>query len=177
MLYKIFIKRLFDLMVSFLFLSVFGVFFILIALAIKLESKGPVFFNQIRLGREGKTFNLYKFRTMTDNPARVHGSTEVFENNPEVTKVGNILRRYKIDELPQLINVFKGDMSIVGPRPMLPQQEEVFDQNGKKRLDVLPGCTGLAQVNGNIYLPWNERWKYDAYYVDNLSLFLDIKYY
>jgi undecaprenyl phosphate N,N'-diacetylbacillosamine 1-phosphate transferase len=102
-------------------------------------------------------------------------SIQTLNSDPEITKVGRIIRRIKIDELPQLINVFLGDMSLVGPRPCLPSLQASFNVNGKKRLEVKPGITGLAQINGNIYLTWEDRWKFDALYVKNQSFFLDFK--
>ena len=104
-----------------------------------------------------------------------HNHTEILPDNPEVTRIGRSLRRFKIDELPQLLNVLGGDMSIVGPRPALPSQLESYNMVGHKRLEVRPGLTGLAQINGNILLSWPERWVYDKQYVENLSLLLDLK--
>jgi lipopolysaccharide/colanic/teichoic acid biosynthesis glycosyltransferase len=100
---------------------------------------------------------------------------EIFADDPEVTTVGKFLRRFKLDELPQLINVLTGDMSLVGPRPGMPEQLKELDENGIKRLEVYPGLTGLAQINGNIYLVWPERWKYDRHYVEYISFMLDLK--
>jgi len=141
-------------------------------IAIRLESKGPVFYVQKRLGYKGKVFNLLKFRSMTDKPRE---NKQVFINSDEVTITGRFIRRLKIDELPQLINIFIGDMSFIGPRPCLPDLQSKFDENGKYRIFAKPGLSGLAQVNGNIYLSWPERWVYDRYYVKNISFFLDLK--
>lgn len=101
--------------------------------------------------------------------------SEILADHPDVTPVGRLLRRFKVDELPQLFNVIRGDMSLVGPRPCLPETVSEFDCNGEARLAVRPGLTGLAQVNGNVHLSWPERWKYDRYYVENLSIQLDCK--
>ena len=143
------------------------------AIIIKIETPGPVFFIQKRLGKNGRVFNVYKFRSMTHKNRK--NVKQIFETDPEVTKTGRIIRRFKIDELPQLVNVIKGDMSIVGPRPCLPSLADKFDKNGHKRVKVKPGLTGLAQINGNVYLDWKERWVYDAKYVDNLSFITDFR--
>jgi len=166
-------KRTFDIAVALLGLVLCLPLLVLVAVLIRLDSRGRVFFVQTRLGRYGRPFRLYKFRTMTDRPRR--RSDEVLPNDPEVTAVGRLLRRLKIDELPQLWNVLRGEMSIVGPRPALPKQLEELDEVGRIRLQVRPGLTGLAQVHGNIYLPWQERWKYDAEYVKKASFFHDCR--
>jgi lipopolysaccharide/colanic/teichoic acid biosynthesis glycosyltransferase len=137
------------------------------------SSPGGIFFRQIRVGVNGKEFELYKLRTMYENPERVLEQTR--PGDSDITPVGSIMRRLKIDELPQLINVIKGEMSIVGPRPCLPSTAEVVPNWAKKRFEVAPGLTGLAQVNGNIMLTWEQRWYYDVEYVNSLNFFLDIK--
>jgi lipopolysaccharide/colanic/teichoic acid biosynthesis glycosyltransferase len=143
------------------------------ALLVRRSSPGPVLFRQARLGYRGRVFTLYKLRTMTDRPRVAHA--EIRAGNPEVTPAGAVLRRFKIDELPQLLNVVRGDMSLVGPRPALPAQLAEYTPLALRRLEVRPGLTGLAQVNGNIALSWPERWAYDARYVDELSLALDLR--
>ena len=164
-------KRLFDIVVSAFGLLLISPLLLLAGLLIRLDSAGPVFFTQTRYGLGGSLFKLYKFRTMTDKPRKVEN--EVHLDNPEVTKIGWFLRRFKIDELPQLWNVLIGDMSIVGPRPGVAEHLENLDEVGKKRLLVRPGLTGLAQINGNIYLSWPERWRYDAEYVERHTFWLD----
>lgn len=147
--------------------------FITVAILIKLESPGNVFYWQERVGRQQRLFTLCKFRTMSVDPDRVISQT--VSGSPGVTRVGRWLRRLKIDELPQLVNVLKGDMSMVGPRPCLQSHLASMTSNALTRFDVLPGLTGLAQVNGNIALSWPERQVFDAQYVAQLSVFLDIR--
>jgi lipopolysaccharide/colanic/teichoic acid biosynthesis glycosyltransferase len=170
--YRHFGKRLLDIILSILATVVLFPFFLIIAIAIRLETPGPIFYVQDRLGLRGKIFHAIKFRTMTH--AERIPDHEILSNDPDVTRVGAFLRRYKLDELIQLVNVLKGEMSVVGPRPALPRQLSEYDENGRKRLLVKPGLSGLAQINGNIYLSWPERWQYDARYVDNCSLALDL---
>ena len=171
-MYKSFIKRFFDFFISLLIILFLVPLFIILYILLKLDSKGDFLFFQERLGKNGQIFKVFKIRTMTDK-VRV-ADREILKGDSEVTRMGNVLRRLKIDELPQIINIFKGDMSFVGPRPCLPNQITEFNEDGKTRILVTPGLTGLAQTNGNIYLTWEERWKYDRYYVENLSFFLDI---
>lgn len=166
-------KRLLDLILTVPALLVLTPLLLVTIVLIKLDSPGPAFFFQDRLGRGGRVFRILKFRTMTHRqriPDR-----DIFGRDPEVTRMGYWMRRFKIDELPQLINVVLGDMSIVGPRPYLPRQLAEYDSTSRRRLDVQPGLTGLTQVNGNIHLSWQERWSYDVEYVDNLSFLLDLR--
>lgn len=172
-MYKTTFKRLIDFFASLGVLLIISPVFILLAILIKITSKGPLFFLQERLGKNGKVFSVYKFRTMTDKKRAV--DREILKGDAEVTKVGHYLRRFKIDELPQIINVLKGEMSLVGPRPCMPNQLNDFNEDGKYRIKVTPGLTGLAQINGNIFLTWEERWKYDRAYVENISFLLDVK--
>ena len=142
------------------------------ALAVKIETPGPVLFTQQRVGRGLTPFNIYKLRTMR------HGNRstgEVRAGNPDTTRVGRVLRRLKIDELPQIYNVLRGEMSIVGPRPFLADTIEDLTDDGKHRFLVKPGLTGHAQTNGNITLSWPVRWRYDRIYVENVSFSFDMK--
>jgi len=167
-------KRMLDVILVAPALVILGPLMLLIAALIRLTSRGPALFRQERLGRHAEIFEALKFRTMTDKP-RV-ADTVMYTGDPsEVTPIGRILRRTKLDELPQLINVLRGEMSIVGPRPQLPIQLQDFDENAKLRLLVRPGLTGMAQTHGNVALDWPERWYWDAEYVKNLSLTLDLR--
>lgn len=167
-------KRLFDFLISFVILLLLFPFFIIVAVLIKLDSKGPIFYLQSRVGENGRVFRIYKLRTMT-NKERDPNVKQTYLQDPDVTRIGGLLRRFKIDELPQIWNVFIGDMSLVGPRPALPSLYEKFGEIAKKRCEVRPGMTGWAQVNGNIYLPWEERLCLDREYVDRMSFMLDLR--
>lgn len=149
---------------------------LLIYIAVKIDSKGHGIFIQERVGLGGKTFKIYKFRTMKVNAANM-GSGIIIdgENDPRITRVGKILRRLSLDELPQLINIIKGEMSFIGPRPTLKYQVDKYSEHQMRRLSVKPGITGWAQVNGRNSIPWSKRIEYDIWYVNNYSLLLDLK--
>lgn len=166
-------KRLFDFLVSLIAIVILSPIMLLISFLIKSDDKGPVLFKQKRGGYKGNHFNIYKFRTMILNAESIGLGYKTEENDPRITKVGNKLRAYSLDELPQLFNVLKGDMSIVGPRPALTVQTDRYDEHQKKRLDVRPGITGLAQVNGRNDLTWDERIKWDIEYVEKKSMKFD----
>lgn len=172
-MYKAFFKRFLDIFVALSVIIFLLPLFLIIYILVKIDSPGKFFFFQDRLGYQGKIFKIFKIRTMYDK-VRV-ADREILKNDVEVTKVGYYLRRFKIDELPQIINVFMGDMSLVGPRPCLPRQLHEFNEDGKKRLKVVPGLTGLSQINGNIHLSWEQRWKYDREYVEKQSFVLDLR--
>jgi undecaprenyl phosphate N,N'-diacetylbacillosamine 1-phosphate transferase len=170
-MYEIMFKRVIDIVFTIVVLFILSLPFILIAILVKLESRGPIFFRQERLGKNKKVFNIYKFRTMTDKSRVI---AQVYKDNSEITRVGYYLRRFKIDEMPQIINVLLGDMSIIGPRPCLPNVIEKYGLDDY-RFKVRPGLSSIAGVNGSIFLTWQEKWWYDKYYVENLSLLLDLK--
>jgi len=172
---QLILKRLMDIVLSMIGLVLLAVPFALIALAIKLGSKGSVFFRQERVGKDGKPFKTWKFRTMkTEAPGKGFGFA-VTPGNPFITRVGRYLREWGLDELPQLINVLKGEMSLVGPRPTLKSQVDQYNDFQRRRLCVKPGITGWALIHGRNRLPWKERIELDIWYVDNFSLWLDIK--
>jgi lipopolysaccharide/colanic/teichoic acid biosynthesis glycosyltransferase len=145
------------------------------ALAVKLADGGPVLYRQSRVGRDGRGFDLLKLRTMVVDAERQGAGYAVDRDDPRITRVGRVLRRLSIDELPQLWNVLRGDMSLVGPRPTLRYQVERYDERQRHRLDVKPGLTGWAQVHGRAALPWDERIELDLWYVEHRSPWLDLK--
>lgn len=171
MIYRNRVKRVLDFALALVALVVIGVPLLLAIAVVRVSSPGPVFFWQTRVGLEGRTFDIIKLRTMTVNADRLISQTT--NCDPEVFPAGRILRRTKIDELPQLFNILKGDMSFVGPRPCLQQTQAEMPDWAKTRFEVRPGITGLAQINGNIALTWPERWKHDLDYVHRLSFPLD----
>lgn len=179
------IKRTIDLAGTIILLVVVAIPLIIIALAVKLDSKGPVIFKQTRIGKNGKPFTFYKFRSMhTDADIRLahlmkfnetQGATFKMKNDPRVTRVGRIIRRTSLDELPQLLNILMGQMSLVGPRPGLPREVVNYQEWQYRRLEITPGLTGLWQVSGRSSISFEEMTKLDIYYVDHWSLWLDLK--
>jgi lipopolysaccharide/colanic/teichoic acid biosynthesis glycosyltransferase len=146
----------------------------LAALAVKLEDGGPVLFRQTRVGKDGEDFELLKLRTMVVGAESQGAGYAVDRGDPRITRVGRFLRRTSIDELPQLWNVVRGDMSVIGPRPTLRYQVERYDERQRRRLDVLPGITGWAQIHGRATLSWDERIELDVWYVDHRSPLTDV---
>tara|TARA_R110002050_G_scaffold270114_2_gene413073 strand:+ start:24458 stop:25060 length:603 start_codon:yes stop_codon:yes gene_type:complete len=173
-MYKLFVKRVVDILVSFVLLVILSPVLILSAILIVVTSRGPVFFRQRRVGKDLKAFSILKFRTMTHEKREV-GDKPLIGKAAGVTPIGYFLRRLKIDELPQLIHVFSGQMSLVGPRPSIPSQLEAMNEKQKRRYLIRPGLTGLAQVSGNIHLSWPERYEFDLKYIHNISLPNDIR--
>ncbi|HHK5535690.1 TPA: sugar transferase [Bacillus mobilis] len=165
-------KRLFDILISLLLLLCFFHVILLVAVLVKFKIGSPILFKQRRPGIHGHPFYLYKFRTMTD--AR-DSNGELLSDHARLTKFGKILRRYSLDELPQLINVLKGHLSLVGPRPLLMEYLPLYSQEQAKRHNVRPGITGWAQINGRNSISWDEKFKLDVWYVENQSFLLDLK--
>ncbi|SHI53124.1 sugar transferase [Lutispora thermophila] len=176
MRFQIIVKNILDFIFSLLFLIILLPIFVIIAIVIKLDSKGSAFFIQERVGKDGKLFKVYKFRTMYQNNKQMKiDEYYTEENDPRITRIGRFLRKTSLDELPQLINIIKGEMSFIGPRPTLKYQVDQYNEFQMQRLKMRPGVTGWAQVNGRNSIPWSERIKYDVYYVNNYSLFFDLK--
>ena len=168
-MYK-YVKRVLDFLISLILMIILAIPMAIIAIIIKIDSKGKVIFKQARTGYKGKEFNIYKFRTMVeDNEIRNR------DGDNEYTKFGKKLKRSSFDELPQLLNIIKGDMSIVGPRPWIPEYYENMTDEQRRRCDVLPGITGLAQANGRNILDIFQKIDYDLEYVDNYSFLMDMK--
>jgi lipopolysaccharide/colanic/teichoic acid biosynthesis glycosyltransferase len=147
----------------------------LAALAIRLETHGPVFYRQQRVGRGGEPFQLWKLRTMVPGAESLGAGLYVLEGDPRITRIGRLLRRFSLDELPNLVNVLKGDMAIVGPRPTVQEQVDRYTDRQRRRLEVKPGITGWAQIKGRTSLLWPERIELDVWYVENRSLRLDLR--
>jgi undecaprenyl phosphate N,N'-diacetylbacillosamine 1-phosphate transferase len=169
------VKRVFDILLSSALIVLLLPLFLFIILLIKLDSAGPAFFVQERAGQFGRPFKIYKFRTMIQDAISMGDGVNVKQNDFRITKTGGFLREWSLDELPQIFNIFKGDMSFVGPRPTLMYQIKKYSEEQRKRLNMKPGLTGLAQINGRNNLSWPEKIKYDVQYVENFNLLLDIK--
>lgn len=178
-------KRIFDIIASVIGLIILSPVFLIVAIAIKLDDGGPVFYDQIRVGRNGKKFKMFKFRSMRVNAedeieklqkhSEVDGAMFKMRNDPRVTKVGRFIRKTSIDEFPQLINVLIGQMSIVGPRPPLPREVKNYTEYDEQRLYVKPGCTGLWQVTARNSVGFQEMVNIDLDYIQNRSMWLDFK--
>ncbi len=171
---RLLVKRLVDIVLSFCMLVILAPFFLIIALAIKLSSPGAIIFKQERIGRHGKPFTIYKFRSMVQEAPSLNLSTYVDQDDPRLTQIGKFLRKSSLDELPQLLNILNGDMSFVGPRPDLPHHVEKYNDFHKQRLYMKPGVTGWAQINGRNQLSWEKRIKLDVEYIQRWSLTYDL---
>jgi lipopolysaccharide/colanic/teichoic acid biosynthesis glycosyltransferase len=168
------LRRILDLTGACLCLAMAAPLLLVTAIAIVLTDGGPVFFRQQRIGQNGRPFRVWKFRSMRKNSLKMDAVTEIRKGHPLVTPVGELIRRYKVDELPQLFNVIAGDMAMVGPRPTIADQVAKYTSYQGRRLNVRPGMTGLSQVSGGIELTWPERILLDVWYVDHWSYRLDI---
>jgi lipopolysaccharide/colanic/teichoic acid biosynthesis glycosyltransferase len=164
-----------DVLLAMTGLALLSPLLLLAAVAIRIDSRGPVIYRQRRAGLRGEPFDLLKLRTMRRGADPVGVGTPVLEGDPRVTRVGRFLRRFSLDELPNLVNVLRGELAVVGPRPTLEAQVELYTPHQRRRLDVKPGITGWAQVNGRAGIPWEERIELDVWYVENRSPGLDLR--
>ena len=171
-MYKHFFKRVFDFVLALILLIIVAIPMIIVAICIKVEDGGPVIYKSKRVGKKCKVFNTYKFRSMKVNREELKSN---MTHEQMVTKVGKFIRKTSLDELPQLFNILRGQMSFIGPRPWIPEYYEWFTDEQKRRSDVLPGISGLAQVKGRNGINIFKKIEYDIYYVDHISLWLDIK--
>ena len=171
-MYKKFVKRLLDIVLSGTALIILSPVLLIVAILVRIKLGSPVIFHQKRPGKDGKIFTMCKFRTMTDEK---DGNGNLLPDEVRLTKFGKLLRSTSLDELPELWNIFKGDMSIVGPRPLLVQYLPLYNEEQKHRHDVRPGLTGLAQVNGRNAITWEKKFEYDVEYVRNVNFMMDVK--
>ena len=169
------IRRAIDIVVAAALLVLSAPLLLAAVVAIKLSSRGPAFYRQRRSGLRGAPFDMLKLRTMVDGAEHVGAGLAVNAGDSRITRVGALLRRTSLDELPNLLNVLRGEMSLIGPRPTLPAQVDQYTERQRGRLEVKPGITGWAQVNGRASLPWSERIELDLYYVEHRSLALDLQ--
>jgi lipopolysaccharide/colanic/teichoic acid biosynthesis glycosyltransferase len=169
------VSRALDVVVAALGLALAAPIVVLAAIAIRLESPGSPIYRQRRVGRGGEPFEMLKLRTMVAGAEQIGAGMAVNQGDPRITRVGGVLRRLSLDELPNLVNVLRGEMAVVGPRPTIQAQVDQYTDRQRRRLEVKPGITGWAQVNGRASLPWHERIELDVWYVDNRSLVLDLR--
>ena len=169
------IRRMIDMVGGTLALALATPVIAIAMLAIRLESRGHPIYRQRRVGKDGQPFDLLKLRTMVDGAEHIGAGLAINQNDPRVTRVGALLRRTSLDELPNLLNVVRGDMSFIGPRPTIPVQVAQYSERQRKRLLIRPGITGWAQVNGRASLPWSERIELDLHYIEYRSLALDAR--
>lgn len=177
-MYKNFFKRVFDLILAVVVLPVWFIILVIVGPIIYFQDKGSIFYNAPRLGKDGKIFKMYKFRSMKINAPDLRnddGSTFNAEDDPRLTKIGKFIRKTSLDETPQLLNIIKGEMSIIGPRPDLPEHRDLYEGNEVRKLEIRPGVTGYNQAYFRNTIPWKERIQNDIYYIDHLSWWFDIK--
>ena len=167
--------RLLDVLIASVGLVVCSPLLAIATIAIRLETPGSPIYRQRRIGRHGRPFEMLKLRTMVANAELIGAGLAINAGDPRITRVGSLLRRLSLDELPNLVNVLRGEMAIVGPRPTIPAQVEQYTERQRRRLELRPGITGWAQVNGRASLPWDERIELDIWYVENRSLLLDLR--
>ena len=168
-------SRVLDVVLGAALLAITSPLLALAALAIRLESGGPVVYRQLRVGKDGEPFQLWKLRTMVPGAEAMGAGIYVLEGDTRITRVGRLLRRFSLDELPNLVNVLRGEMAVVGPRPTVQEQVDRYTDRQRRRLEVKPGITGWAQINGRTSLPWPERIELDVWYVEHRSLRLDLR--
>lgn len=171
-MYQKYMKRLFDLTMSFILIILLIPVFLILAILIRLKFGSPILFRQDRPGKDGKIFTMYKFRTMN---SKVDDNGLLLPDSMRLTSFGKLIRSTSLDELPELFNIFKGEMSFVGPRPLLVQYLPLYTPEQMRRHDVRPGLTGLAQINGRNAISWEDKFKYDIRYVNQINLMLDLK--
>lgn len=177
-MYRKFVKRLIDIITAILALPLWLLILLIVGPIIYIQDRGPIFYNAGRLGKNGKVFKMYKFRSMKMNAPDIRnadGSTYNAEDDPRLTSIGKFIRKTSIDETPQIINILKGDMSVIGPRPDLPEHMNLYEGEESRKLEIRPGVTGYSQAYFRNTIPWKERIINDIYYIDNLSLWIDIK--
>lgn len=177
-MYRNYFKRLLDLIIATIALPFWLIILIVIGPIIYFQDRGSIFYNAPRLGKDGEVFKMYKFRSMKMNAPDLRnedGSTFNAEDDPRLTDIGKFIRKTSLDETPQLLNILKGDMSIIGPRPDLPEHFDMYEDNEARKIEVRPGVTGYNQAYFRNTIPWKERIKNDIYYIDHLRMWMDIK--
>lgn len=171
-MYRVFFKRVFDFNFAIIFMILLSPLFIIVTIGLYFANDGKPFFFQLRPGKNEKIFEIIKFKTMNDKKG-IDGN--LLSDDERLTKIGKFVRKTSLDEIPQILNVIKGNMSLIGPRPLLPEYLPLYDEIQRKRHDVKPGITGWAQINGRNAISWSQKFEYDVWYVENFDFFIDIK--